>query len=94
MKGKRNGQKQNKNLKTFNKDIMANTSAMWEQSAHTTYQLSSPNCKRGAVQKLTLNEKCFQSPVKKSQTMDHQQQNDKTEKARGLGRNATDETGK
>ena len=35
---------------------MANT--IWQQAAHTTYQLSSPSCSTRAIQKsLTLNEK-------------------------------------
>ena len=37
---------------------MANTSAIWQQTAHTTYQLSSPSCWTRAIQKsLTLYEK-------------------------------------
>ena len=37
---------------------MANTSAICQQAAHTTYQLSSPSCSTRAIQKsLTLNEK-------------------------------------
>ena len=38
---------------------MANTSAIWQQAAHTTYQLSSPSCSTRAIQKslITLNEK-------------------------------------
>ena len=37
---------------------MANTSAIWQQTADTTYQLSSPSCSTGVIQKsLTLNEK-------------------------------------
>ena len=40
------------------KCIMANTSAIWQQAAPTTYQLSSPSCSTRAIQKrLTLNEK-------------------------------------
>ena len=36
---------------------MANTSAIWQQAAHTTYQLSSPRCSTRAIQKsLTLDE--------------------------------------
>ena len=36
---------------------MANTSAIWQQAVHTTYQLSSPSCSTRAVQKrLSLNE--------------------------------------
>ena len=41
---------------------MANTSAIWQQTAHTTCQLSSPSCSTRAIQKsLTLNKKieCF-----------------------------------
>ena len=30
---------------------MANTSALWQQAAHTTYQLSSPSCSTRAIQK-------------------------------------------
>ena len=33
------------------KCIMANTSAIWQQAAHTTYQLSSPSCSTRAIQK-------------------------------------------
>ena len=37
---------------------MANTSAIWQQAAHTTDQLSSPSCSTRAIQKsLTLNKK-------------------------------------
>ena len=40
---------------------MANTSAIWQQAAHTTYQLSSPSCSTRAIRKcLTVNEKYFQ----------------------------------
>ena len=36
--------------------IMANTSAIWQQAAHTTYQLLSPSCSTRAIQKsLTRN---------------------------------------
>ena len=39
------------------KCIMANTSAIWQQAAPTTYQLSSPSCSTRAIQnRLTLNE--------------------------------------
>ena len=43
---------------------MANTSAIWQQAAHTTDQLSSPSCSTRAIQKsltlsLILNEKYF-----------------------------------
>ena len=46
---------------------MANTSAIWQQAAHTTYQLSSPSCSIRAIQKsLTLNEKYLSFLEKKS----------------------------
>ena len=66
---------------------MANTSAIWQQAAHTTYQWSSPSCLTRAIQKsLTLNDKYLRVFWKKVRRMDHQQKNDKTERARGLGR--------
>ena len=47
---------------------MANTSAIWQQTAHTTYQLSSPSCSTRAIQKsLTLNEKYLRVFWKKGQ---------------------------
>ena len=50
--------RQNITLKMLYKCIMANTSAIWQQAAHTTYQLSSPSCSTRATPKsLTLNEK-------------------------------------
>ena len=49
------------------KCITANTSAIWQQAAHTTYQLSSPICSTKAIQKsLTLNKK-YLSFLEKSQ---------------------------
>ena len=46
---------------------MANTSAIWQQAGHTTYQLSSPSCSTRAIQKsLTLNEKYWGVFWKKS----------------------------
>jgi len=45
---------------------MSNTRAIWQQAAHTTYQLSSPSCSKRAIQKsLTLNEKYFKFSEKK-----------------------------
>ena len=41
---KRNGQTQHNFFFKLYKCIMANTSAIWQQAAHTTYQLSSPSC--------------------------------------------------
>ena len=46
------------NFKMSYKCIMANTSAIWQQAAHTTYQQPSPSCSTRAIQKsLTPNEK-------------------------------------
>ena len=54
------------------KCIMANISAIWQQAAHTTYQLSSPSCSTRAIQKsLTLNEKYLRVFWKKVRRMDH-----------------------
>ena len=47
---------------------MANTSAIWQQAAHTTYQLSSPSCSTRAIQSsITLKKKylCFLEREKK-----------------------------
>ena len=42
--------------------ILSNTSAIWSQAAHTTYQLSSPSCSTRAKRKnLTVNKKIFES---------------------------------
>ena len=41
----------NNNSKVIIICIMANTSAVRQQAAHTTYQLSSPSCSTGAIQK-------------------------------------------
>ena len=50
--------RQYKIKKLLRKCIMANTSAIRQQAAHTTDQLSSPSCSTRAVQKsLTHNEK-------------------------------------
>ena len=67
---------------------MANTSAsaIWQQAAHTTYQLSSPSCSTRAIQKsLNLKEK-YLSFLEKGQENGPLAENDKTERARGLGR--------
>ena len=51
-----------------NKCIMANTSAIWQQAAHTVYQLQFPSCSTTAIQKsLTFNEKCMQPLAEKCQ---------------------------
>ena len=36
---------------------MADTSAIWQQAAHTTFQLSSRICSTRTIKSLTLNEK-------------------------------------
>ena len=54
--------------------IKANPSAIWQQAAHTTYQLSSPGGSTGAIEKsITLNEKCLRIfwRKKKGMTKDH-----------------------
>ena len=68
---------------------MANTSAIWQQAAHTTYQLSSPSCSTRAIQKsLTLNEKYLRVfwREKSQENGPLAKTNGKTERARGLGR--------
>ena len=45
-----NRKKEKKKIKLY-KCIMANTRAIWEQVAHTTYQLSPPSCSTRAIQK-------------------------------------------
>ena len=57
------------------------------QAAHTTYQLSSPSCSTRAIQKsLTINDKYLSFLEKSQENGPLAEQNDKTEKARGLGR--------
>ena len=65
---------------------MANTSAIQQQAAHITYQLSSLGCSTRAIQKsIILNDK-YLSFLEKSWRTDHKQKNDTTERAKGLGR--------
>ena len=69
------------------KYIMANTSALWQQAAHTTYQLSSSRCSARAIQKsLTLNEKYLCFLEKSQENGPLAEQNDRTESAEELGR--------
>ena len=73
---------------------MANTSAIWQQAAHTTYQPSSPSISTRAIQKksLTLNEKYLRVFwKKKSGEWTRSRKNDKTERARGVGKKQTRE---
>ena len=66
---------------------MANTSAIWQQAGHTTYQLSSPSCSTRTIQKsLPLNGKYLRIFWNKSQENGPFQKNYKTERAKGLGR--------
>ena len=47
---------------------MANISAIWQQAAHTTYQLSYPSCSTRAIQKsLTFKKRRREFSGKKSQ---------------------------
>ena len=76
---------------------MANTSAIWQQAARTTYQLSSPSCSTRTIQKIPkkISTKKFgEFPGKKVRRMDHQQKLDRTERTRGLGRKMREEIGK
>ena len=58
IKGKYNIRMDGNNF--LHKCIMANTSAIWQQAAHTVYQLQFPSCSATAIQKsLTFNEKCM-----------------------------------
>ena len=67
--------------------MMANTCAMWQPAAHTTDQLSSPNCLTRATQKsLTLNEKYLRVFWKMPGEWTISRKDYKTERARGLGR--------
>ena len=64
---------------------MANTSATWQQAAHTTYQLSPPSCSKKAISKsLTLNKKNSEFSERTiSRKMTRQkEQEDQTEKVR------------
>ena len=60
---------------------MANTSAVWQQDAHTTDQLSSPSCSTRVIQKNSL-----------TKTVGMFLENGKTERARGLGRKMREDT--
>ena len=64
---------------------MANTSAIWQRAAHTTYQLSSPSCSTKAISRgLTPNKICkvFGKVIR----MDYLHKNDQIKRARGLCR--------
>ena len=64
---------------------MTNISAIWQQAAHTAYQLSSPSCSTRAIQKKpNSHEKCLRVFWGKNPEKDNQQNNDKTEGAHGL----------
>ena len=78
---------------------MANISAIRKQPAHTTYQLSSPNCSTKAIQKVYLlrkntGKKLWRKRKRKATKMDHQQKDDKTERATRLGRKTREKIGK
>ena len=67
---------------------MANTSAIRQQAAHAIYQLSSPSCTRAIQKSLALNEKIFEFSLNQANGQD------KTERARRLGRKTRQEIGK
>ena len=63
------------------------TSAIWQQAAHTTYQLSSPSSSARTIQKrLTINKNIWVFWKKKSEKWTISRKNCKTERARSLGR--------
>ena len=66
---------------------MANTSAIWQRAAHTTYQLSSPSCSTGVISRgLTPNKNLRVLFCKKVRKMDYQHKNDQIKTARVLCR--------
>ena len=74
---------------------MVNTSAIWQQAAHTTYQLSSLSCSTRTIQKsLTLNEKEFSGEKKKKAGEWTNSRKMTRQKLRGLGRTTREEIGK
>ena len=80
--------KQNKNKKVH-KCLTANTSAIWQRAAHTTYQLSSPSCSTGVISRgLTPNKNLRVLFCKKVRKIDYQHKNDQIKRARGLCRKA------
>ena len=84
-----------KKIEIWYKCITANTSVIWQHAAHTTDQLSSPNCWTGAIQKsLSLNEKYWRIFLKKFRRKGQQAENDKTERVTGLGRRTREELAK
>ena len=74
-------------------NIVANTRTRRQHAAHTTNQLSSPNCLIGAIQKsLSLNEKywrIFWGKGQENGTVGRKK--DKTERAMGVGRRTREE---
>ena len=61
--------------------MMANTSAIWQQAAHTNNQMSSPSCSTGAKQKTDF----LMINVGEFFWKKQQQKNVKTERSKGLG---------
>ena len=76
--------------------MTANTSVIRQQAAHTTQQLSSAGCSTTDTRKnLSPNEKCWRLNVlEESQWNGPLAKNDKTERAKGLGRKTRVEMGK
>ena len=64
---------------------MANTNTIWQRAAHTTYQLSSPNCSIGAISRPNSQQK-FARFLEKVIRMDYLHKNDQIKRARGLRR--------
>ena len=91
-----NGMDRNNDLRKYlHKCIMANSSAVMQQAVHTTYRPPSPGCSTRAIQKSpSLNEKCWRIFPPRVGRIDRYQKNDKTQRARGLGRKTRKEIGK
>jgi len=75
--------KKRKKKKKLYKCLMANTCAIWQTAAHTTYQLSSPSCSTGVISRGLTPDKNVR---RKGQKNGHQHKNDQIKRARGLCR--------
>ena len=77
------------------KCIIANTSVIWQHAAHTTDQLTTPNCWTEAVQKsLSLSEKYWRIYWKKFRRKGQHAEKNKTETVTELGRRTREEIAK
>jgi len=67
------------------KCLMANTSAIWQRAAHTTYQLPSPTCSTGVISRGLTANKNLRVFLEKVIRMDYQK-NYQIQRAKGLCR--------